>query len=74
MPAGNPRRLIWQLHRAIGIWTVAFLMMFAATGLSFVFPAQFRGVVNAVSPITVSRAPVSGARHAPIRRIRHGPA
>lgn len=55
----QPKRLLWQVHRAMGIWTVTFLMMFAITGLSFVFPSQFRGVVNAMSPITVSRAPVS---------------
>ena len=55
----DARRMVWELHRAIGIWTVAFLAMFAVTGLSFVFPLQFRAAVHALSPITSTRAPVS---------------
>jgi uncharacterized iron-regulated membrane protein len=55
----DARRMNWELHRAIGIWTVAFLAMFAVTGLSFVFPSQFRAAVHAISPITVTRAPAS---------------
>lgn len=55
----DARRMVWELHRAIGIWTVAFLAMFAITGLSFVFPSQFRAVVHALSPITATRAPAS---------------
>ena len=51
----DARRMVWELHRAIGIWTVAFLAMFAITGLSFVFPSQFRAAVHAISPITVTR-------------------
>lgn len=53
------RRVIWELHRAIGIWSVAMIAMFAVTGLSFVFPSEFRATVNRVSTITVSRAPQS---------------
>lgn len=53
--------LAWrQLHRTIGAWSAAFILMFAVTGLSFVFPAGFRSVVNRVSPLTVARAPQSG--------------
>jgi len=55
------RRVIWELHRAIGVWSVAFIAVTAITGLSFVFPAGFRALVNRVSPITVSRSPQSGA-------------
>ena len=55
----DARRMVWELHRAIGIWTVAFLAMFAITGLSFVFPSQFRAAVHAISPITVTRTPAS---------------
>ena len=54
------RRLVWELHRAVGIWSVLFLVMSALTALSFVFSAHFRAVVNTISPLTVSRAPVSG--------------
>lgn len=50
-----------QLHRAIGAWSAAFILMFAVTALSFVFPAGFRAVVNSLSPVTVARSPQSGA-------------
>ena len=66
----EPKRLVWQIHRALGAWTVAFLAMFAVTGLAMVFPSQFRSVVNAVSPITVSRAPVSAAAPPDTSRAR----
>ena len=63
------RRMIWELHRAIGIWTVIALATFALTGLSLVFPAQFRTAVNAISPITVTRAPVSLAAAPDARQL-----
>lgn len=53
-------RALWELHRAVGIWSVAFIVMSAITGLSFVFPAGFRAFVNQVSPLTVARSPQSG--------------
>lgn len=52
--------MVWDLHRAVGIWSVAFIAMSAITGLSFVFPAGFRAVVNRLSPVTVARSPQSG--------------
>lgn len=55
----DTKRVIWELHRAMGIWSVAFLALFALTGLSLVFPAPFRNAVNAISPITGTRAPSS---------------
>jgi uncharacterized iron-regulated membrane protein len=54
------RRVLWELHRAIGIWSVLFIAMSAVTGLAFLFPAGFRSVVNRISPITVARSPQSG--------------
>jgi uncharacterized iron-regulated membrane protein len=53
------RRVNWELHNTIGFWTVVVIAMWAVTGLYFVFPAVFRSVVNAVSPITVRRTPQS---------------
>ena len=53
------RRLLWELHRAVGIWSVAFMAMSAITGLSFVFPGGFRALVNRVSAISVARSPQS---------------
>ena len=54
------RRVVWELHRAVGIWSVLFIAMSAITGLAFVFPSGFRSVVSRISPITVSRSPQSG--------------
>lgn len=61
----SPRRWrtsrVWrELHRGVGIWSVAFIAMSAITALSFVFPAGFRSVVNWLSPVTVTRSPQSG--------------
>jgi len=54
------RRRLWELHRAVGIWSVAFIVMSAITGLAFVFPAGFRAFVNRLSPVTAANAPRSG--------------
>ena len=54
------RRVLWELHRAIGVWSVTFIALSAVTGLSFAFPAGFRSLVHRISPITVARSPQSG--------------
>ena len=57
------RKRLWrELHRAIGIWSVAFIFMWALTGAYFAFPATFRAVIGAVSPLSVTRAPQSDCR------------
>jgi len=53
------RRVNWELHRALGIWTLAFTAMWAVTGAYFAFPAPFRSLVNLVSPISAVRTPES---------------
>jgi uncharacterized iron-regulated membrane protein len=58
------KRVNWDLHSAVGAWTLPLLTMWAVTGIAFAFPAQFRTTVNAVSPLTVTRAPRSDARGA----------
>ena len=55
------KRVNWDLHSAVGIWTVVFVAIWGVTGLSFAFPAAFRSAVNRISPITVTRAPRSNA-------------
>jgi hypothetical protein len=45
------KHVTWQLHRAIGIWTVLLVAMWAVTGAYFAFPAAFRRLVNRISPI-----------------------
>ncbi|MDP2322129.1 MAG: PepSY-associated TM helix domain-containing protein [Acidobacteriota bacterium] len=59
-PGARTSRVWRKLHRAVGIWSVAFIAMSAVTALSFVFPAGFRSVVNGLSPVTAMRSPQSG--------------
>ena len=54
------KRVNWELHSAVGIWTFALIAMWAVTGIHFAFPSQFRSAVNAVSPLTVAVTPTSG--------------
>ncbi|MEO8255750.1 MAG: PepSY-associated TM helix domain-containing protein [Acidobacteriota bacterium] len=53
------KRVTWDLHSAVGIWTVLLVMMWAVTGIYFAFPGAFRAAVNRVSSLTVTRAPQS---------------
>lgn len=53
------RRLNWDLHSAIGIWTIVLIAMWAITGANFVFPALFRAAVNRISPLTQVATPQS---------------
>jgi len=56
------RKRVWrELHRTIGIWSVAFLLMWAITGVYFAFPGTVRALIGTVSPITNSRTPESTA-------------
>lgn len=57
----DTRRVIWELHRAAGIWSAAFIVLSAVTALSLIFPSGFRAVVGRVSPITSVRSPQSVA-------------
>jgi uncharacterized iron-regulated membrane protein len=45
------KRLNWDLHSAFGFWTFALLLMWGLTGAYFPFPAPFRAVINAFTPI-----------------------
>jgi uncharacterized iron-regulated membrane protein len=54
------KRVNWELHSAAGIWSVVLIALWAVTGIYFVWPSQFRNVVNAVSPLTVATTPQSG--------------
>ena len=55
------KRVNWELHSAVGIWTVALIAMWAVTGVYFVWPSEFRRVVNVISPLTVAVTPTSSA-------------
>src|SRR5262249_31918855 len=47
------------LHSATGFWLFGFVMIWAVSGVEFAFPQAFRRTVNAISPLTVFRAPQS---------------
>jgi uncharacterized iron-regulated membrane protein len=53
------KRVNWELHSAVGIWTVVLIAMWAVTGVYFVWPSEFRRTVNAISPLTVAVTPTS---------------
>jgi uncharacterized iron-regulated membrane protein len=55
----NWKRVNWDLHSATGVWTVAFVAMWALTGVYFAFPSQFRATVNWMSPVGTSQTPRS---------------
>ncbi len=53
------KRVNWDLHSAVGFWTLALIAIWAVTGAYFAFPTAFRNAVNRVSPISVARSPQS---------------
>jgi uncharacterized iron-regulated membrane protein len=40
------KRIVWDLHGALGIWTLAFTLVFAVSGIYLSFPAPFHAFVN----------------------------
>ena len=44
------KRVTWELHRAVGAWTLILLAIWAVTGFYFAFPGAVRRMVNAVLP------------------------
>lgn len=65
------KRFNWDLHSAIGFWTVSLILMWGLTGAYFVFPDPFRAVIEVFTPINPPRlnSPVVGAAG----RFRRGP-
>ena len=67
---GSWKRVTWELHGAVGIWSAALLMMWAVTGASFIFSKPFRAIVSRLSTLTVaprltSDVELAGRRPAP---------
>jgi len=46
------KRLVFDVHSAVGFWTFAVLLMWGLTGGYFVFPQPFRAVISFFTPIT----------------------
>ena len=54
----NWRRLNFDLHRAVGFWTLAFSSFWALSGVYFGWPAQVFAWIDRLSPIVNARPPV----------------
>jgi uncharacterized iron-regulated membrane protein len=65
------KRFNWDLHSAIGFWTVSLILVWALTGAYFVFPDPFRAAVELFTPINPPRIgpAVAGA----VLGLRRGP-
>ena len=50
----NWKRLNWNLHSAIGFWTLVFICMWGTTGVYLCFPQPFMAVVDYLEPFDES--------------------
>jgi uncharacterized iron-regulated membrane protein len=55
------RRIVWELHGATAIWTVALLLIWSISGIYFSFPVPFRNAVERITPLTPYVSLQSGA-------------
>jgi uncharacterized iron-regulated membrane protein len=51
------RRVNWDLHNAIGFWTLSIVTIWAVSGVYFAWPRQTFEFVNRLSPIVTARPP-----------------
>jgi uncharacterized iron-regulated membrane protein len=51
----NWKRFNWDLHNAIGLWTLPIVFMFGLVGVYAGFPAPFQAFVNKIAPLDVYR-------------------
>jgi uncharacterized iron-regulated membrane protein len=61
-PRRGWKRITWELHGAVGAWSLVFLLMWAITGVEFAFPAPFRATVAGILPTATTSTPVSSAQ------------
>jgi uncharacterized iron-regulated membrane protein len=54
----NWKRLNWNLHSAVGIWSFAFVLIWGVTGIYVVFPEPFERTINHFSPLQLYRLDV----------------
>lgn len=62
------KRMNYDLHSAVGIWTLAIVAWWGLTAIYFLLPRQMGAVVNAISPLVGMNAPVA-PEHEPSTRI-----
>jgi len=63
----NWKRINFDLHSAIGIWTIAFTTIWAVTGVYFAWEAPFERVIEKIPPITTARYPEKEVEAATLR-------
>ena len=51
------KRINFDLHSALGFWALTILLMWALSGVYFVFPKQFEALVNVISPVEAGVEP-----------------
>ena len=51
------KRVNFDLHSAAGFWSFGFLLLWAASGIYFTWPAKSLALINSFSPIVNSRPP-----------------
>lgn len=56
-PKKKWKRLNWDLHSAVGFWSLAFVLIWGVTGVYFAFPEPFRAAVGAFAPLEQFQAP-----------------
>lgn len=56
------KRINWDLHNVTGFWTLSIVLIWAISGVYFVWPREFTDVVNRFSKVTIE-----GAREGRIR-------
>ena len=52
------RRVNFDLHRAVGFWTLAIVSLWATSGFYFAFSSQVFRFINRISPIVAAKPPV----------------
>ena len=50
----NPKGFNWTLHSALGFWTLAFLLMWAVSGIYLSIPSAFNSAVDYLEPLNAS--------------------
>ena len=53
----NWKHINWDLHSAMGFWTCGFTLIWALTGIYFIYPALFTLPVSKISPIVTGSYP-----------------
>lgn len=55
-PGIGGRRLVWDIHSMVGIWSAAFIGVFAMSGLYLCFPQVFHAAAEGLQPVTADNA------------------